>query len=204
MRVDVEGRGDDALATLQRTPFDAVVLDLMLPGLDGMSVCREARRLRIATPILMLTARGEVEDRVDGLNSGADDYMAKPFSLKELAARLQALGRRGPLERPVTLQAGDLVLDPNTLRTFRGDTEIELSTTERALLETFLRHPGQILERAQLLQSAWDGRIDRSSNTVDVYVRYLREKIDRPFGVTSIETVRGTGYRLRSDGGRSA
>ncbi len=202
MRVDMRHRGDDALTTLTETPFDAVVLDLMLPGMDGMSLCQEARRRGVSTPILMLTARGDVDDRIDGLNKGADDYMAKPFSLRELAARLLALGRRGPIERAVVLEAGDLRLDPTTLQVHRGENEIDLSTTERKLLETFLRHPGQILERGQLLESAWRGREDRSQNVVDVYVRYLREKVDRPFGVTSIETVRGTGYRLRRDGGR--
>jgi two-component system, OmpR family, response regulator len=200
--VDVLHRGDLALESARRTPYDALVLDRMLPGLDGLRVCEQLRAARVATPVLMLTARGDVEDRVEGLNSGADDYMAKPFSIRELAARLHALGRRGPLEHPVVLAAGDLRLDPRARQAWRGDTELELSTTERALLEVFLRHPGQVLEREQLLQAAWDGRHHRTLNTVEVYVRYLREKVDRPFGVASIETVRGTGYRLRKDGGR--
>jgi two-component system OmpR family response regulator len=202
MRVDLIHRGDEAVASVEDAGYDAVVLDVMLPGLDGMEVCRELRARRVSTAILMLTARGDVDDRVDGLNSGADDYMAKPFSLKELAARLHALGRRGPLERAAVLAAGDLRYDPASLQAWRGETELELSTTERALLETFMRHPGQVLEREQLLSTAWDGRAARSRNVVDVYVRYLREKIDRPFGIESIETVRGTGYRLRRDGGR--
>jgi two-component system OmpR family response regulator len=204
MRVDLEHRGDAALVAAERTTYDAIVLDRMLPGLDGMQVCRTLRERRVATPILMLTARGDVDDRIDGLNCGADDYMAKPFSLREVAARLQALGRRGPLERPVVLEAGTLKLDPTARQAWRGDVELELSTTERLLLEVFLRHPGQILERAQLLHSAWDGSADRSLNIVDVYVRYLREKVDRPFGLKSIETIRGTGYRLRKDGGQAA
>jgi two-component system OmpR family response regulator len=204
MRVDVTHRGDDALARVEGGSYDAIVLDVMLPGLDGMEVCRELRARRVPTAILMLTARGDVNDRVDGLNSGADDYMPKPFSLKELAARLHALGRRGPLERSVVLTAGDLRYDPGSLQAWRGETEIDLSTTERALLETFMRHPGQVLEREQLLRTAWDGRQARSFNNVDVYVRYLRQKIDRPFGIVSIETIRGTGYRLRRDGGSPA
>ncbi|MEA2172159.1 MAG: two-component system, OmpR family, response regulator [Solirubrobacteraceae bacterium] len=204
MRVDLERRGDAALVAAERTTYDAIVLDRMLPGLDGMQVCRTLRERRVATPILMLTARGDLDDRIDGLNCGADDYMAKPFSLREVAARLQALGRRGPLERPVVLAAGTLKLDPTARQAWRGDVELELSTTERQLLEVFLRHPGQILERAQLLRSAWDGSADRSLNIVDVYVRYLREKVDRPFGLKSIETIRGTGYRLRKDGGQAA
>jgi two-component system OmpR family response regulator len=152
----------------------------------------------------MLTARGDVDDRVRGLNTGADDYMPKPFSLSELAARLQALNRRGRVEHGIVYEAGDLRYDPAALRASRGNVELDLSTTERALFEAFMQHPGQVLERDQLLRSAWAGREDRSSNVVDVYVRYLREKIDRPFGIESIETVRGTGYRLRRDGGRPA
>ena len=153
-------------------------------------------------PVLMLTARDAVEDRVRGLDGGADDYLPKPFSFDELAARLRALVRRGPVERPVELRAGDLRLVPASRRAWRGDCELDLSTTERALLEALLRHRGQVLDRTQLLDHAWDASHDRRSNVVDVYIRYLREKVDRPFGVTSIETVRGTGYRLRADGGR--
>lgn len=202
LQVRVVRRGDDALETLASERFDAVVLDVMLPGVDGITVCRTLRERRDPTAILMLTARGDVDDRVQGLNAGADDYMPKPFSLSELAARLLALNRRGRLEQPTVYMAGDLRYDPAMLQAWRGDIEIDLSTTERLLLEAFMRHPGQVLEREQLLTSAWAGRERRSSNVVDVYVRYLREKIDRPFGVTSIETVRGTGYRLRRDGGR--
>ncbi|HEX5617806.1 MAG TPA: response regulator transcription factor, partial [Solirubrobacteraceae bacterium] len=153
-------------------------------------------------PVLMLTARDAVDDRVHGLDTGADDYLTKPFSFAELGARLRALARRGPLERPPVLEAGDLRLDPATRRVVRGDVEIALSAREFALLETLMRHPGQVLDRLQLLDHVWDGDYENRSNVIDVYIRYLREKVDRPFGVESIETVRGAGYRLRADGGR--
>jgi two-component system OmpR family response regulator len=145
----------------------------------------------------MLTARDAVEDRVDGLDAGADDYLVKPFSFAELYARLRALVRRGPLPRPTVLEVGDLRLDPATRRVWRGETELELSAKEFALLETFMRRPGQVLGRHQLLEHVWDYDYERRSNVVDVYVRYLREKIDRPFGLETIDTVRGAGYRLR-------
>ena len=202
MHTEVERNGVDALRHLAGVTYDAIVLDIMLPGVDGITVCRQLRERGDPTAILMLTARGDVDDRIRGLNTGADDYMPKPFALSELAARLQALGRRGRLAPGMALESGDLRYDPGTLQAWRGETEIELSTTERALFETFMRHPGQVLERDQLLRSAWAGREHGGSNVVDVYVRYLREKIDRPFGLKSIETVRGTGYRLRRDGGR--
>jgi two-component system OmpR family response regulator len=204
MGVTVVHRGDAALEELDETVVDCVVLDVMLPGLDGFAVCAALRARRDWTPILILTARDSVEDRVRGLDGGADDYLPKPFSLDELAARLRALARRGPVERPVVLEAGDLRLDPSTHRAWRGDEQLELSTTERSLLEVLLRHRGQILDREQLHEQAWGRRDDRRSNVVDVYIRYLRDKIDRPFGLDSIETIRGTGYRLRSDGGRPA
>jgi two-component system OmpR family response regulator len=153
-------------------------------------------------PIIMLTARDAVEDRVRGLDAGADDYLTKPFSLAELLARLRALARRGPVERPATLTVGDLRLDPATRRTWRGEHEIHLSAREFALLEAFMRRPGQVLSQLQLLEAAWDYDYENRSNVVEVYVRYLREKIDRPFGAESIETVRGAGYRLREDAGR--
>jgi two-component system OmpR family response regulator len=202
VRVDVVHSGDDALAALTEAGPDVAVLDVMMPGLDGFEVCERLRGQGVWTPVLMLTARDGVEDRVRGLDGGADDYLAKPFALDELAARLRALARRGPVERPPVLTAGDLRYDPASRRVWRGDVELVLSTTERALLETFLRHPGQVLDRDQLLTQAWDAAQERRSNVVDVYVRYLREKIDRPFAVAAIETVRGTGYRLRPDGGR--
>ena len=203
MRVDVMMRGDEALERLRSERVDVAVLDVMLPGLDGFTICERLRAARIWTPVLMLTARDAVEDRVRGLDGGADDYLSKPFSFDELGARLRALARRGPVERPAILIAGDLRYDPASRRAWRGDAELDLSTTERALLETFLRHRGQVLDREQLLSHAWPGDASRRSNVVDVFVRYLREKIDRPFAVESIETVRGTGYRLRTDGGRA-
>ncbi len=202
MLADVALKGEDALWMAGSTEYDAIVLDVMLPGLDGFAVCRRLRSDGVWAPVLMLTARDAVEDRVAGLDGGADDYLVKPFDFSELVARLRALARRGPVERPTLLQAGDLVLDPATRRVCRDDAEISLSSKEYALLETFMRRPGQVLDRFQLLEHAWDSEYENRSNVVDVYVRYLREKVDRPFGVTSIETVRGAGYRLRADGGR--
>jgi two-component system OmpR family response regulator len=197
--VDVTGRGEDALWMARAAPYDAILLDVMLPGGDGFSVCRDLRRQEIWTPILLLTARDAVDDRVVGLDAGADDYLVKPFAFSELLARLRALRRRKPVERPAVLEVGDLRLDPAERRAWRGDVELQLSTKEFALLEEFMRRRGQILTRAQLLDAAWDMGYERRSNLVDVYVRYLREKIDRPFGRDSIETVRGVGYRLRAD-----
>ena len=198
---DVAVKGEDALWMAQATPYDAIVLDVMLPGLDGFETCRRLRDDGVRSPILMLTARDAVEDRIAGLNTGADDYLAKPFDFGELLARLHALARRGPVERGLVLRVGDLELDPATRRVRRGDTEIELSTKEFQLLEVFMRHPGEVLSRYRLLEGAWDTEYEHRSNVIDVYVRYLREKVDRPFGVTSLETVRGAGYRLRADGG---
>jgi two-component system, OmpR family, response regulator len=200
---DVAVKGEDALWMAGSTEYDAIVLDVMLPGMDGFEVCRRLRSDNVWAPVLMLTARDAVEDRVRGLDTGADDYLTKPFSFAELGARLRALGRRGAVERATVLRAGDLVLDPATKRVTRGDTEISLSAKEYALLETFMRRPGQVLDRYQLLEHAWDYEYENRSNVVDVYVRYVREKVDRPFGVASIETVRGAGYRLRADGGRT-
>jgi two-component system OmpR family response regulator len=195
---DVARTGDDALWMAAAVEYDAVVLDLMLPGLDGVEVCRGLRERGIWTPVLMLTARDAVEDRVAGLDAGADDFLPKPFSFAELLARLRALGRRGAVERPAVLEVGDLRLDPATREVRRGDAEIRLSAKEFALLETFMRRPGEVLSRYQLLEHAWDLAYENRSNVVDVYVRYLREKVDRPFGRSSLETVRGVGYRLRS------
>jgi two-component system OmpR family response regulator len=185
------------------TDYDAIVLDVLLPGIDGFEVCRRLRADGIRSPVLMLTARDAVDDRVRGLDTGADDYLTKPFSLAELAARLRALTRRGPVSRPPVLAVGDLRLDPAARRVWRGPAEIALSAHEFALLETLMRHPGQVLDRLQLLDHAWDGEYENRSNVIDVYIRYLREKVDRPFGLESIETVRGAGYRLRADGGRA-
>ena len=199
MSVDVTERGEDALWMAGSTGYDVIVLDVMLPGIDGFETCRRLRDDGVWSPVLMLTARDAVEDRVAGLDRGADDYLVKPFSFAELRARLRALSRRGPVERPVVLEVGGLRLDPATRQVWRGDTEISVSTKEFALLEAFMRRPGQVLSRYQLLEHAWDYEYENRSNVVDVYVRYLRRKIDRPFGADSIETVRGAGYRLRKD-----
>ena len=200
MAVDVEGRGEDALPRAGATEYDAIVLDVMLPGIDGFATCRELRAEGIWSPVLMLTARDSVEDRVAGLDGGADDYLTKPFSFAELLARLRALARRGPVERPVTVEVGDLRLDPATRQVWRGDEGISLSAKEFALLEVLMRRAGEVLSRFQLLEHAWDYEYENRSNVVDVYVRYLRQKIDRPFSRDSIETVRGAGYRMRKDG----
>ena len=198
---DVATNGEDALWMAGATEFDVLVLDLMLPGIDGFETCRRLREAHVWTPIIMLTARDAIEDRVQGLDQGADDYLTKPFSLAELLARLRALARRGPLERPAVLRVGDLRLDPATRQTWRGEEEIHLSSKEFALMEAFMRRPGEVLSQVQLLDFAWDYDYESRSNVVEVYVRYLREKIDRPYGLESLETVRGAGYRLRKDGG---
>jgi two-component system OmpR family response regulator len=197
--VDVAGKGDEGLWMAGEVRYDAIVLDLMLPGMDGFEVCRRLREGGVWTPVLVLTARDSMEDRVSGLDAGADDYLPKPFSFAELFARLRALARRGAAERPAVVKVGDLRLDPATRQVWRGTTEVGLSAKEFALMETFIRRPGHVLTREQLLEHAWDFAFEPSSNVVDVYVRYLREKVDRPFGRRSIETVRGVGYRLRSE-----
>ena len=197
LAADVAIKGEDALWMAGSTGYDAIVLDVMLPGIDGFETCRRLREEGIWSPVIMLTARDTVEDRVAGLDGGADDYLAKPFSFAELLARLRALARRGPVERPAVLEVGTLKLDPAGRRVWRGDTEVNLSAKEFQLLETFMRHPGEVLSRYQLLEHAWDYDYENRSNIVDVYVRYLRDKIDRPFGVNQLETVRGAGYRLR-------
>jgi two-component system OmpR family response regulator len=196
--VDVVERGEDALWMAGTGRYDAIVLDVMLPGIDGFETCRRLREAQVWSPVLMLTARGEVEDRVAGLDGGADDYLVKPFALAELGARLRSLVRRGPRERPAVLEVGDLRLDPAELRVWRGGTEIALSSTELALLEAFMRRPGQVLSRLALLEAGWGDEYENRSNIVAVYVGYLRNKVDRPFGREDIETVRGAGYRLRA------
>jgi len=196
--VDVVDRGEDALWMAAATAFDAIVLDVMLPGIDGFETCRRLRAADVWAPVLMLTARGEVEDRVAGLDGGADDYLVKPFALAELGARLRALARREARERPAVLRVGDLRLDPAERRVWRGEAEIALSATELALLEAFMRSPGRVLSRLELLEAGWDSAYENRSNVVAVYVRYLRNKVDRPFGRHDIETVRGGGYRLRA------
>jgi two-component system, OmpR family, response regulator len=203
LAADVAGKGEDAVWMAGGSEYDAIVLDVMLPGIDGFETCRRLRADGVWIPVLMLTARDAVEDRVAGLDSGADDYLLKPFSFAELLARLRALARRGAVERPAVVEVGDLRLDPATRRVWRGGEEVGLSAKEFALLETFMRRPGQVLSRLQLLEHAWDYEYENRSNVVDVYVRYLREKVDRPFRADSIETVRGVGYRLREpDEGR--
>jgi len=193
--VDVVGTGEEAIAA-GGGEYDVILLDVRLPDLDGFAVCRRLRSQRVWTPILMLTARTAVVDRITGLDSGADDYLAKPFAFEELLARMRALARRRPVRRPTVLEVGDLRLDPAARRVWRGTDEITLSTRELALLEAFMRRPDQVLTREQLLDGVWGMTHDVSSNVVDVYVRYLREKIDRPFGVRSLQTVRGLGYRM--------
>ncbi|MFN0155412.1 MAG: response regulator transcription factor [Gaiella sp.] len=197
--VDVAGRGEEGLWMAAAAEYDAVVLDVMLPDMTGFDVCRQLRARGVWSPVLMLTARDAVEDRVAGLDSGADDYLVKPFAILELLARLRALARRGAGERPTVLEVGDLTLDPASREVRRGDVEIRLSAKEFALLETFMRRPGIVLSRLQLLEHAWDFAYEAQSNVVDVQVRRLREKIDRPFGRDSLQTVQGVGYVLRGD-----
>jgi two-component system OmpR family response regulator len=196
LAVDVTELGGDAILRARATDYDAIVLDAMLPDMDGLDVCRRLRADRVWSPVLMLTARSGIPDRVDGLDAGADDYLAKPFAFDELLARLRALARRGPVERPPVLEVGDLRLDPAAHRAWRGDTALDLSAKELALLEVFMRNPGHVLSRFTLLEHAWEGEYENRSNVVDVHVRQLREKIDRPFGRDTIRTVRGVGYRL--------
>jgi two-component system, OmpR family, response regulator len=199
--VDVAPDGPHALVRASATEYDVIVLDVMLPGLDGFEVCRRLRAQTVQAPVLMLTARDGVDDRIAGLDLGADDYLTKPFAFNELLARLRALTRRGSIEQTPVLEVGSLRLDPRTKQVWRDGEEVELSAKEFALLETFMRHPGQVLSRFELLEHAWDYDYENRSNVVDSYIRFLRRKIDRPFGVESIETVRGAGYRLREDGG---
>jgi len=196
---DVSRTGEDAVWMAAVTPYDAIVLDVMLPGMNGFETLAELRSEGRWTPVLMLTARDAVEDRIAGLDVGADDYLTKPFVFAELLARLRAIVRRGPVERPTVLEAGDLRLDPATRQVWRGTAEIDLTAKEFALLEAFMRRPGEVLSRDYLLEQAWDIGYDNRSNVIAVYVNYLRDKIDRPFGAGSLETVRGVGYRLRRD-----
>jgi two-component system, OmpR family, response regulator len=194
--VDVLTTGEDAVSMATEYDYDAIVLDVMLPGIDGIEACRRIRGAERGAPVLLLTARDAVRDRVLGLDAGADDYLTKPFSFEELLARVRALIRRGPSERPPTLEVEDLILDPGAHRVERAGREIDVTPKEFALLEYFMRHPGEVLTRTRLLEHVWDFAFEGDSNVVDVFVRSLREKIDRPFGVVSIETVRGVGYRL--------
>ena len=195
---DIAIRGEDALWMAASSAYDALTLDARLPGIDGFEVCRRLRDDDVRTPILMLTALDDVEDRIAGLDAGADDYLVKPFDFGELVARLRALARRGPVERDPVLRVADVELDPATRRVRRGHRGIPLSAKEFQLLEVFMRNPDQVLSRYQLLEGAWDNEYEHRSNVIDVYVGYLREKLDRPFGTKAFETVRGVGYRLRS------
>ena len=201
LAADVAPTGEEALVAARAHAYDAIVLDVMLPGLNGFETCRRLREAGVWTPVLMLTARNSVEDRVAGLDTGADDYLVKPFAFAELLARLRALARRGAAERPSPLEAGDLRLDPATREVWRAGTRIHLTAKEFALLELFMRRPGTVLSRYDLIENAWDFAYENRSNIVDVFVRRLRAKIDEPFGLRSIETIRGVGYRLRPDGG---
>lgn len=195
--VDIVGTGVDAIWQAGEFAYDAVILDVMLPGADGFEVCRQLRGQGRWSPILMLTARDAVSDRIRGLDAGADDYLTKPFSFGELAARVRALVRRGGAARPTVLRVGDLSLDPASRRAWRGDHELVLSTKEFALLELFLRHPGEVLSRTTILEHVWDFAYHGVANAIDHYVSSLRRTVDRPYGVEQIETVRGAGYRLR-------
>src|SRR5579872_670642 len=195
--VDVAADGPEGFWLATENSYGAIVLDVMLPGLDGFALCRRLRESGRWVPVLMLTARDAVSERVRGLDAGADDYLVKPFSLAELAARLRALARRDDRARPVLLAEGDLKLDPAAKRAWRGETELRLSPKELALLELFLRHPGDVLSRSRIIEAVWDFAYDGGSNVVDQYVNYLRRKVDAPFGRADIETVRGMGYRLR-------
>ena len=197
--VDVSGDGPDGLWMATENPYAAIVLDVMLPGFDGFELCRRLRKAGVWVPVLMLTARDEIGDRVRGLDSGADDYLVKPFSLLELAARLRALARRDDRPRPAMLAERDLKLDLASKRAWRGATELQLSPKEFSLLEFFLRHPGTVLTRTQIIEAVWDFAYDGTSNVVDQYVNYLRRKVDVPFARRDIETVRGMGYRLRHE-----
>lgn len=196
--VDTASNGTDGLWLATENAYGAIVLDVMLPDCDGFEVCRRLRQKEVWAPVIMLTARDSIDDRVHGLDAGADDYLVKPFSLAELAARLRALARRDDRSRPVLLTEGDLKLDPAAKRAWRAGTELRLSPKEFSLLELFLRHPGDVLTRSRIIEAVWDFAYDGGSNVVDQYVNYLRRKIDAPFGRHDIETVRGMGYRLRA------
>ncbi len=196
---DVATRGEDALWSATATSYDVIVIDVMLPGIDGFDTCRRLRESGVLSPILLLSARDALADRIAGLDGGADDYVLEPFEIDELLARLRALARRGGVRHLPVLQVGTLRLDPATRRVWRGETEIEVSTKEFGLLEVFMRNPGVVLGRLDLLDGAWDNGYENRSNVISVHIHHLRDKIDRPFGLESIETVRGAGYRLRSD-----
>lgn len=199
---DIASTSSGACAMLADTPYDVIVLDVILPDTDGFHTCRQLRSVGEWTPIIMLTARKGIDDRIRGLQAGADDYLSKPFAFSDLLTRLRILAHRNSAKRSEIIRVGSLRLDPTAARVWRWEQELRLSNREFALFEAFMRSPGQVLSHYQLLDAAWNIGHDYRSNVIEVYVRYLREKIDRPFGVRSLETVRGLGYRLRRDGGR--
>jgi two-component system OmpR family response regulator len=197
LAVDVAPDGEEACWRAGAVRYDAILLDRMLPGIDGVEVCRRLRDDDVRSPVLMLTAMGEVPDRVGGLDAGADDYLTKPFDFSELLARVRALVRRGDVSQMPVLEVGDLRMNPATHEVWRGQTPLSLTAKEFALLEAFMRHPGQVLSRFSLLEQAWDSAYENRSNVIESHMRSLRDKVDRPFGRESLETVRGVGYRLR-------
>jgi two-component system OmpR family response regulator len=198
---DIAANGTDGLWMAREYPYDAIVLDIMLPGLNGYRVCAALREAGIWTPILMLTAKDGEFDEAEALDTGADDYVTKPFSHVALVARLRALIRRGAGERPAVLEAGDLHFDPGGRRAYRGEVEVPLTAREMALLEFLLRHKDEVVSKTEILDHVWDGAFEGDLNIVEVYVAHLRNKLDRPFGRNAIETIRGAGYRLAADGG---
>ena len=193
---DVALDGTDGLWMAREHPYDAVILDIMLPGINGFKICATLRDEGVWTPILMLTAKEGELDEAEALDTGADDYLTKPFSYIVLVARLRALMRRGSSERPTVLEAGDLLLDPGTRRVFRGEAEIDLTAREMALLDFLMRHKGEVVSKRDILDHVWDYDFDGDANIVEVYIRRLRNKLDRPFERDTIETLRGAGYRL--------
>ncbi|KQY63669.1 MULTISPECIES: response regulator transcription factor [unclassified Nocardioides] len=199
--VDVAADGTDGLWLARENDYDAIVLDLMLPGINGYRVCATLREEENWTPILMLTAKDGEWDQVEGLDTGADDYLTKPFSFPVLVARLRAIIRRGATERPTVLEAGDLRLDPAARRVWRGETELELTAREHSLLAFLMRHTGDVVSKTQILEAVWDVNFEGDPNIVEVYIRHLRNKVDRPFGREAIQTLRGAGYRLAGNGG---
>jgi two-component system, OmpR family, response regulator len=199
--VDVALTGTDGLWLAREHSYDVLLLDLMLPEIDGFEICSTLRTERIWTPILMLTARDADTDQVKALDTGADDYLTKPFSYAVLVARLRALVRRGAVARPVILEAGDLRVDPAGRRAWRGDAELDLTTRELSVLEFLIRRQGVTVSKRTILEHVWDYDFEGDPNIVEVYVRRLRNKVDRPFGRSSIATLRGSGYRLAADGG---
>ncbi|WP_299055586.1 response regulator transcription factor [uncultured Nocardioides sp.] len=201
MAVDVAHDGTDGLWYARENDYDAIVLDLMLPGINGYKVCETLRAEENWTPVLMLTAKDGEWDQVEGLDTGADDYLTKPFSFPVLVARLRAVARRGARARPTVLRAGDLSLDPAARRAWRAETPLDLTARELSLLEHLMRHVDDVVSKRQVLDSVWDDDFMGDPNIVEVYVRHLRNKIDRPFGREAIQTVRGAGYRLAGNGG---